>query len=224
MARSIKTTDGSAPLGTVGTQVDFRRLGTIARVRGTAAASARLRLRPVDDGRVPIVPTRTTRGEVIATFAVVPSAFGETWKQWRWQSCKEASSASDFRGLPLGGVRKVAWEAMAVEDAGPAKAEEQDRLKALDASIANLEKARGGKPNVAVDEVLRQKRLQRQELKGQVQSRKSTKALLKAAIAAREQAVIKLEGLQKEEIDLTQLLLLKQEEISDAKSEAAEKA
>ena len=32
-----------------------------------------------------------------------------TWKQWRWQSCKEAGSASDFRGLPLGGVRKVAW-------------------------------------------------------------------------------------------------------------------
>ena len=31
-----------------------------------------------------------------------------TWKQWRWQSCKEAGSASDFRGLPLGGVRKVA--------------------------------------------------------------------------------------------------------------------
>ena len=57
-----------------------------------------------------------------------------------------------------------------------------------------------------------------------MQSRKSTKALLKAAIAAREKAVIKLEGLQKEEMDLTQLLLLKQQEISDAKSDAAEKA
>ena len=111
---------------------------------------------------------------------------------------------------------------MAVEDAGPAKAEEGDRLKALDASIANLEKARGGKPDVATNEVLRQKRLDRQELKDQMQSRKSTKALLKAAIAAREKAVLKLEGLQKEEMDLTQLLLLKQQEISDAKSEAAE--
>ena len=113
---------------------------------------------------------------------------------------------------------------MAVEDAGPAKAEEQDRLNALDASIANLERARGGKPDVAIDEVLRQKRMERQELKDQMQSRKSTKALLKAAIAAREKAVIKLEGLQKEEMDLTQLLLLKQQEISDAKSDAAEKA
>ena len=61
---------------------------------------------------------------------------------------------------------------MAVEDAGPAKAEEQDRLKALDASIASLERARGGKPDVAIDEVLRQKRLERQELKDQMQSRK----------------------------------------------------
>ena len=113
---------------------------------------------------------------------------------------------------------------MAVEDAGPAKAEEQDHLKALDASIANLERARGGKPDVAIDEVLRQKRLERQELKDQMQFRKSTKALLKSVIAAREKAVIKLEGLQKEEMDLTQLLLLKQQEISDAKSDAADKA
>ena len=153
-----------------------------------------------------------------------------TWKQWRWQSCKEAGSASDFRDYlsaeceRLRGGDSLSSEATAVEDSGPAKAEEQDRLKALDASIANLEKARGGKPDVAIDEVLRQKRLERQELKDQMQSRKSTKALLKAAIAAREQAVLKLEGLQKEEMDLTQLLLLKQQEISDAKSEAAEKA
>ena len=64
---------------------------------------------------------------------------------------------------------------------------------------------------MAIDEILRQKRLERQELKDQMQSRKSTKALL-------------LKGLQKEEMDLTQLRLLKQHEISDAKSEAAEKA
>ena len=124
----------------------------------------------------------------------------------------------------LRGGESLSSEAMAVEDAGPAKAEEQDRLKALDASIANLERARGGKPDVAIDEVLRQKRLERQDLKDQMQSRKSTKALLKAAMAAREKAVIKLEGLQKEEMDLTQLLLLKQQEIPDAKSEASEKA
>ena len=108
-----------------------------------------------------------------------------------------------------------------VEDPKTAKTEEQDRLKALDASIANLEKACGGKPDVAIDEVLR---LERQELKDQMQSRKSTKALLRAVIAAREKGVIKREGVQKEEMDLTQLLLLKQQEISDAKSEAAEKA
>ena len=77
MARSIKTTNGSAPFGTVGIQVDLRRLGTIAGVRGTAAARARQRLPPVDDGRVQIVPTRTMRGEVIATFAVVLSALGD---------------------------------------------------------------------------------------------------------------------------------------------------
>ena len=55
-----------------------------------------------------------------------------------------------------------------------------------------------------------------------MQSRKSTKAFLKAAIAAREEAVIKLEGLQKEKTDL--MPLLKQQEISDAKNEVAEKA
>ena len=85
-------------------------------------------------------------------------------------------------------------EAMAVKDSGPAKAEEQDRLKALDASIANLEKARGGKPDVAIDEVLRQKRLERQELKDQMQSRKSTKALLNAATAAREKVCHQARG------------------------------
>ena len=52
-------------------------LGQSKGVRGTAAARARRRLRQVDDGRVPIVPTRTTRGEVIATVAVVPSALGD---------------------------------------------------------------------------------------------------------------------------------------------------
>ena len=77
MARSIKTTDGSSALGTVGIQVDLRRLGTIAGVRGTAVARVRRRLEPVDDGRVLIVPTRTTRGEVIATVAVAPSALGD---------------------------------------------------------------------------------------------------------------------------------------------------
>ena len=94
----------------------------------------------------------------------------------------------------LRGGDSLSSEAMAVEDSGPAKAEEQDRLKALGASIANLEKARGGKPDVAIDEVLRQKRLERQELKDQMQSRKATKALLKAAIAAREKAAAVAEG------------------------------
>ena len=49
---------------------------------------------------------------------------------------------------------------------------------------------------MAIDEVLRQKRLERQELKDQMQSRNSIKAFLRTAIAAREKVVIKLEGLQ----------------------------
>ena len=79
-------------------------------------------------------------------------------------------------------------------------------------------------PDVAIDKVLLQKRLERQELKVQMQSRKSTKALLRGAIAATQKAVIMLESLRKEEMDLAQLLLLKQQEISDAKNEAAENA
>ena len=119
---------------------------------------------------------------------------GGTWKQWRWQSCEEAGSASVFRGLPLGGVRKVAWRRVSQlgGDGGRGCGFCQGR-----GAIANLEKARGGKLDVAIDEVLRQKRLERQELKDQMQSRKSTKALLKAAIATRDKAVIKLEGLQR---------------------------
>ena len=57
---------------------------------------------------------------------------GWTWYWWWWQSCKEAASASER----LRGGDSLSSEAMAVEDSGPAKAEEQDRLKALDASIA----------------------------------------------------------------------------------------
>ena len=86
---------------------------------------------------------------------------------------------------------------MLVEGA-QAKTEEQDRLKALDTSIVDLEKARGGKPDVAIDEVPRQ---ERQDLKDQMQSHKSTESLLRTAIAARKKVVIKLEGLQKEEVD-----------------------
>ena len=101
------------------------------------------------------------------------------------QSCRElwgdveavaVAVLSDVRGLALGecerlrGGESLSSEAMAVEDAGSAKAQEQDRLKALGAGVANLEKARGGKPDVAIDEVLRQKRLERQELKDQMQS------------------------------------------------------
>ena len=57
-----------------------------------------------------------------------------------------------------------------------------------------------------------------------MQSRKSTNAHLRKAIAALEKVVIKLQGRQKEEVDLTQLLLLKQQEIADAKNDAAERA
>ena len=123
-----------------------------------------------------------------------------------------------------GGSEAPGADAMLVEEGAVAKSEEQGRLKALDASIANLEKARGGKPDDAIDEVLRLKRQERQELKDQMQFCKSTEALLRTAIGARGKAVIKLEGLKKEEVDLTQLLLLKQQEIADAKNDAAEKA
>ena len=84
------------------------------------------------------------------------------------------------------GNESLSSEAMVVEDAASAKTEEQDRLKALDASIANLEKARGGKPDVAIDQVLRQKRLERQKLKDQMQSRKSTRAAIAARAAVAE--------------------------------------
>ena len=114
---------------------------------------------------------------------------------------------------------------MLIEEGASAKSEEQDRLKALFASIMNLEKARGGKPDVAIDEVPPQKMQERQEeVKDQMQSRKSTKALVRTAIAALVKVVIKLEGLQKKEVNLAQLLLLRQQEIADAKNDAAEKA
>ena len=154
---------------------------------------------------------------------------GGTWKQWWWQSCKEAGSSNDFRGLPLGGVRKVAVRRVSQlgGDGGRRCGSSQGRgagpLQGFGCEHCESG-ARGGMPDVAIDEVLRQKRLERQELKDQMQSRKSTKALLRAAISAGEKAVIKLEGLQEEEMDLTQLLLLKQHEISDANSDAAEKA
>ena len=123
-----------------------------------------------------------------------------------------------------GGSESLSSYAMLIEASASAKTEEQDRLNSLDTSIVNLEKARGGKPDVAIHEVLRQKMQERQELSDQMQSRKSTKALLRTAIAAQEKVVIKLEGLQKEEVDLTQLLLLKQQEIADAQNDAAQKA
>ena len=70
-----------------------------------------------------------------------------TWKQWRWQSCKPAQRATfgDYLSAEcerLRGGDSLSSEAMAVEDADPAKADNQDCLKALGASIANLEKAR----------------------------------------------------------------------------------
>ena len=200
--------------------MDLRRLKTTVGVRGRAAARARRRLRQVDDGRVPIVPTRTTRGEVIATFAVVPSARGDA------EAVVVAVLASDFQGLPLGGVRKVAGRRVSQlgGDGGRGCGFSQDQGAGSPEGLGcehceSREGARRQAGSVAIDEVLRQKWLERQELKDQMQSSKSTKAL-----SAREKAVIKLDGLQEEEIDLTQLLLLKQQEISEAKSEAAEKA
>ena len=66
---------------------------------------------------------------------------------------------------------------------------------------------------MAIDEALRQKRSERQELEDQMQSLKSTNSLLTTAIAAREKV-----------IDLTQLLLLTQQEMADANNDTAEKA
>ena len=227
MARSIKITDGSRPLGTVGTQVGLRLLGTIEAVRGAVAepTSSAIRRWTCPDCSC---QNYAWRGYCHSCSRAVSSG-GRGSSGGGSPARKPAQRATfgDYLSAECerlrGGV-SLSSEAMVVEDAVSAKTEEQDRLKALDASIANLEKARGGKPDVAIDEVLRQKRLERQELKDQMQSRKSTKALLRAAITAWEKAVIKLEGLQKEEMDLTQLLLLKQQEISDARNEAAEKA
>ena len=107
---------------------------------------ARRRLRPVDDGRVPIVPTRIMLGEVIATVAVAPSARGGRGTGGGGSPARKPAHRATFGDFlsaeceRLRGGESLSSEAMAVEDAGPAKAEEQDRLKALDASIANLER------------------------------------------------------------------------------------
>ena len=162
MAQSIKTSDGSAPLRTVGIQVDLRRLGTRngSRTRTSASSASRRWTCPEC--------SRTVRGEVIATVAVVPSARGDpARKPAQRATFGDYLSAERER---LGGGESLSSEAIVVEDASSAKTEDHDRLKVLDASIANLEKARGGKPDVAIDEVLRQKRLERQELKDQMQS------------------------------------------------------
>ena len=140
----------SVPLGTVGIQVGLRLLGTIEGIRGAAAQCRRLQ--QVDDGRVPIVPFRTTRGEVITTVAVAPSARGVV--EAVVVAVLQGSRLSErLSGITSRRGAKGCGSSEVVEDAVSAKTEEQDRLKALDASIANLEKAHGGKPDVAIDEL-----------------------------------------------------------------------
>ena len=119
---------------------------------------------------------RITRGKDIATVVAKQSARGVVVAMvtvLRGGRLSERLSVTTSRRSatccePLGS------DAMVVEESASAKTEEQDRLEALDASIVKLEKARGGKPDVAIDEVFRQKRLERQKLKDQLQSRKSS--------------------------------------------------
>ena len=103
MAWSIKISDGRAPLRTVGIQVGLRLLADNRR-RVPGAAAERRRLRQVNGGRVPIVPTRTTRGEVTATVAVAPSARGG-------RGSSVVAVLATFGDLPFSGVRKVAGRA-----------------------------------------------------------------------------------------------------------------
>ena len=196
----------------------------LERTRG-AAGEHRRHLR-VDDGRVRFALTRVTRGEVTATAATEQSTRGcrggngGSSVQRRVQRATLSECLSAECDRLRGGSESLGSEAMLIEEGASAKT-----LKALNASIANLEKARGGKPDVTIDEVLRQKRPERQVLKDQICSPASRpKPSSERPSRAREKVVIKLEGLQKEEGDLTQLSLRKQQEIADAKNDAAEKA
>ena len=150
-------------------------------VRGTAAARARRRLRQVDDGRVPIVPTRTTRGEVIATVAVVPSARGDVEavavavlprKPAQRATFGDYISAERER---LRGGESLSSEAMVVKDVGFSQDRGAGSPEGLGCERCESREGARLQQDVAIDEVLRQKRLERQELKDQMQPRKSTR-------------------------------------------------
>ena len=129
-----------------------------------------------------------------------------SYQNYAWRGyCHSCSRAVSFGGRGNSGGGSLARKPAQRATFGDDLSAECERLRGGD-SLSSEAMAVEDLVDVAIDEVLRQKRLERQELKDQMQSRKSTKAFLKAAIAAREKAVIKLEGLQ---------------EISDVKSEAA---
>ena len=143
----------------------------------------------------------------------------------------------DYRNnAPLGTVG--AGLSILVEEGTSAKTEEQDRLKALDASIVNIENARGGKPDVAIDESSDRRSKTRcsptsrpRPSSGpQLRHGKRWSSSSRGCRRRRHSDELSFstrqsqKKMQKEEIDLTQLLLLKQKEIADAKNDEAEKA
>ena len=113
-----------------------------------------------------------------------------------------------------GGSESPGSDAMLIEEDASAKTEEQDRLTALDTSIVNLEKARGGKLDVAIDEVLRQKWQERQDAVLQVDQGSPQNGNCGTGEGGHQ-----AQGSANEQIDLKPLLLLKQQEIADAKND-----
>ena len=127
----------------------------LERTRGTAGGLQSLLW--VDDGRVGLARTRTTRGELIGTAAikllsrrVAVATVVVPWRPAQRANFSDVLSAVRQVG---GGSESLGSDATLVEEGAVARTEEQERTKALDASTVNLENARGGKPDVAIDEV-----------------------------------------------------------------------
>ena len=156
------------------------------------------------------------------------SRLGVSWRQ-RWQFCAETSTAGYVLGFSLGGVRPVAGRQRVSRfacDVDRGGCFSQDRgagsLEGLGyghrkpRESSRWQAGRGHRGHAA--EEVGAAGAQRPDAVPQVDQSPSQNGN-----CGTEKVVIKLEGLQKEDVDLTQLLLLEQQEIADAKNDAAEK-
>ena len=226
MARSIRITDVSAPLGTVGNQVglpsawDNRRGTRSGRRAPTSSASRRWTCPDCS------YQNYAWRGNCHSCSRAVSSREG-SWKQWWWQSCKKSrlrerlSGVTSRRSAKGCGAASLSVRRRFVEDAVSAKTEEQDRLKALDASIVDVEKVHGGKPDMATKEAGRRGWRDRSS---RTRCSPASPPMPSSGDRGKGKGVHQARGFAEGGVDLTQLLLLKQQELSDAKNEAAEKA